>query len=1138
MDHSYQLGQNGLVTYQEWWDSLHTRSSFEAKVLAAFMAALVVVCVLWATTWKLAGDATEALRLVGRTHEVISTLAHIRGDTLQVEVSTQNFRVTGDPAFLTERDATMALREAALARLQRLILDNANQQERWGQLREVLDQRMAISKRVEWLRKTQGQEAANAFIAISPLKETRERTYRLISSMEDAENLLLQNRSAAQQRTQQFMLAAGVAVSLLLLTVLAGSYILIKRQLRDTEASHRALSASEESLSITLHSIGDAVLATDTRGNITRMNPVAERLTGWTRTEALGRPVDEVFQIVNELTRLPAQIPVTKVIASGEVQVLANHTALISRDGREYPIADSAAPIRDGDGQLVGVVLVFRDETVARLAQHAVREHSALLEQRVQERTAQLRESEDHLRSVINNVPALIAFVDAQQRYVYVNQQYLQRFAPERADLSGCTVREILGETRYAIAAPLITKVLQGEPQNYDWQPFPGVWQLINYMPKRDAQDRVTGYYVLGSDITERKLSEEKIQGLYTEVEQRVRELETASRALRTLSAGNRTMLRATDEQGLLDGMCSAIVEAGGYPMAVVWYADPKDAGAPLQAMAQSGYPAGLAGLRLHTGARIDHGQDRGVVVTALRTGHTHVDQDLRSEAGSVPWQAGLHGHAHAVACPLRVADVVMGVLVIYGAEPPPFGQDEVTLLTESADDLAFGIANLRARAEQQRVQDAMQRLTHHDALTGLPNETQFTALLIAAIETATRRRQPFAMLQANIERLSEINDALGFSRGDQMLQEFGARIKSVASPSAKVARLRGDEFAILLPGCDVGAALAMVRRLEDALARPFAIADIGLHVSARIGVSLFPAHGTTPHDLYRHMDIAVHQAKKKGVRHVVYDPSLNHNQSHHLNMAGELQRAIEAGDLMLYVQPKVEIATRRVCGVEGLVRWRHTERGIIPPGEFIGLAEHTGLIKPLTEWVIESGVRLIQSWQKQGHTLPIAVNLSARNLRDESLLDKIRQWQTQWGTAAGLLEMEITESAVMEDAELALRVLHGLRLESITLYLDDFGTGYSSLSYLQKLPVSYIKIDQSFVGDMSLNNDSAVIVRSTIDLAHDLGHKTVAEGVETQAQWDQLAGFGCDIAQGYFIARPMPAEDFPAWLANYQAQG
>jgi EAL domain-containing protein (putative c-di-GMP-specific phosphodiesterase class I) len=328
-----------------------------------------------------------------------------------------------------------------------------------------------------------------------------------------------------------------------------------------------------------------------------------------------------------------------------------------------------------------------------------------------------------------------------------------------------------------------------------------------------------------------------------------------------------------------------------------------------------------------------------------------------------------------------------------------------------------------------------------------------------------------------------------------------------------------------------------MVQRLAAMLSRPFPIADIMLDVSVTTGVALFPQHGETPHDLYRHMDIAVHQAKKKGVAYRVFDPAQNQVQSHRLNMAGELRRAIEGGDLQLYLQPKVAMATGQVCGAEGLVRWKHAERGLVPPSEFIGLAEHTGLIRPLTEWVIDAALRLNHVWQEQGCAQPIAVNLSARNLRDEGLLDTIRKQRATWSVAAGLLKLEITESAVMDDAEFALRVLHSLRDDGIPLYIDDFGTGYSSLSYLQKLPVEYIKIDQSFVRDMATSKDSAAIVRSTIDLVHDLGRKAVAEGIETRAAWDQLAALGCDFAQGYYIARPMPAEAFPSWVQDFQSR-
>jgi diguanylate cyclase (GGDEF)-like protein/PAS domain S-box-containing protein len=1110
---------------------MKSRSSFENKVLLAFTAAVLVVAGLTATTWKVAKDAAEAARWVAHTHEVLNSLTHANGDAYQIELSTQNYRIWGDAARLAERDATIAARETTLRRIKQLTTDNARQQERWTRLREVIDERIAISRRTELLRKTQGLEAATAYAASAPLKETRERMYQLLREMEEEENLLLENRSAEQLRARQIMVGAGALVALLLVALLTATYVLIRRQLRETEASRRALAESEESLSITLYSIGDAVLATDTKGRITRMNPVAERLTGWHIAQALGRSVDEVFHIINEQTRAPAVVPVAKVLATGEVQGLANHTALIARDGSECPIADSAAPIRDATGRVSGVVLVFRDVTVEHQAQRTIREHNELLEQRVRERTAQLHESEEHLRNVISNVPAMIAYVDSQQRYVYVNHQFHECFALGQADITGRTVREILDEERYAIVAPHIAEALQGQPQSYDWQPFPGVWQMINNVPMRDAQNRVTGYYVLGCDITERKNAEKRIQRLNEELEQRVRELEHVSRALKTLSAGNRTMLRATAEQELLDSMCKAIVDAGGYHMAFVCYQN-DDESRSIRPMAETGYPGGLAALSMLKISWGDGEHGRGAVGNAIRTGQTSVVRNMLTDPDYVPWRLHLHGNASGVACPLRVAGKVIGALAIFAIEPDSFGADEVDLLTESADDLAFGIATLRARAEQQKIQEAMQRLARYDALTGLPNEAQFTELLTAAIDAGKRLSQSSAVLQVNIERLNEINVALGFSQGDQILREFGARLSTAAPENAMVARLRGHEFAILLPNSDANAAVTTVHRLEDNLAPPFPIADISLEVSAKIGVALFPEHGSTVHDLFRHMDMAVHQAKKQGVGHVIFDPAQNQDHSHRLAMAGELRRAIESGDLLLYLQPKVEMATGRVCG---LVRWKHAERGLILPGEFIGLAEHTGLIKPLTEWVIETALRLNQAWESKGCALPIAVNLSARNLRDENLLERIRHLQTTWGVASGLLEMEITESMVMDDAEFALRVLRSLRDEGIPLYIDDFGTGYSSLSYLQKLPVDYIKIDQSFVGNMSISKDSWMIVRSTIDLAHDLGRKVVAEGVETQEHWDHLTAFGCDIAQGYFIARPMPAEEFPNWVEQFR---
>lgn len=252
------------------------------------------------------------------------------------------------------------------------------------------------------------------------------------------------------------------------------------------------------------------------------------------------------------------------------------------------------------------------------------------------------------------------------------------------------------------------------------------------------------------------------------------------------------------------------------------------------------------------------------------------------------------------------------------------------------------------------------------------------------------------------------------------------------------------------------------------------------------------------------------------------------------LNMAGDLRRAISGNELRLFLQPKVEFSSGRVCGAEALVRWQHPQRGLLLPGVFIGLAEQAGLIKPLTEWVILAALDLLHDWQARGEALPIAVNFSARNFRDEQLFRQYRRWLAQRDIAPALLEIEITESTVMDDTEYALRMLRALRAEGTPLYVDDFGTGYSSLSYLQKLPIDYIKIDQSFVKAMPNDRDCAMIVRSTVDLVHDLGRKAVAEGVETREHWELLRNLGCDIAQGYFIAKPMPAHEFLPWVAQF----
>ncbi len=625
------------------------------------------------------------------------------------------------------------------------------------------------------------------------------------------------------------------------------------------------------------------------------------------------------------------------------------------------------------------------------------------------------------------------------------------------------------------------------------------------------------------------------LQQRQQEIERANRTLHHVNRALKTLSAGNRTLLRSKEEPALLENMCRVTVETGGYRMAWVGYAE-DDAEKSVRPVAHAG--AGKDYLDTLDISWADTERGRGPVGTAVRTGRYVVVQNIADDPRMAPWrtEAVKHGFASVVALPLHVEGRAVGAFTIYAAEPDAFDDEALALLREMEQDLAFGIATLRDRERQREAERTIERMTSYDTLTGLPNDVSFRKQLAHSLIEAGEQNTSLALLQLDIERFREINESLGFDQGNLLIKEIGARLHAALGKAGRLARLRGDEFAALLPGAGTDRAYEIARRLQQALAEPITLAGVPLDVHANIGIVLFPDHGREVDDLLRRVDLAVQQARKSGSGYTLYAPDGEHDSPRRLALASELRRAIEKDELLLFLQPKVDIATRRVVGAEALVRWKHPVHGLIPPGEFITLAEHTGLIKPLTEWVLTAAVRQGHDWRKQGFALPIAVNLSARNLREAGLLGQIRGLHATWGTQTGHLEIEITESAIMDDPAHALEILRNLKDEGIPLFIDDFGTGYSSLSYLKKLPMDALKIDRSFVSDLGIDKDSEAIVRSTIDLAHDLGLKVVAEGVESEAVWHRLNALRCDQAQGYYISKPMPVELFPAWVTQYHA--
>jgi diguanylate cyclase (GGDEF)-like protein len=427
------------------------------------------------------------------------------------------------------------------------------------------------------------------------------------------------------------------------------------------------------------------------------------------------------------------------------------------------------------------------------------------------------------------------------------------------------------------------------------------------------------------------------------------------------------------------------------------------------------------------------------------------------------------------------------------------------------------------------RVQRQMEEIEHrayYDGLTGLPNRTLFRDRIEQALLAAGRERWTTAVMLLDVDRFKEVNDALGHDTGDLLLRELGERLRVELRANETLARLGGDEFGVLLPTGSAEDAMALADRIHGALMVPFALRGLAIEVAASIGIVVHPRHGEDVDTLLQHADVAMYVAKEAHAGTAVYDADQDENDAARLALAGELRGAIENGELVLHFQPKADLKTGRIVGVEALVRWQHPERGFIPPNDFIPLAERTGLIKPLSRYVVACALQQCAEWKAMGLDLHVAVNLTVPDLLDLDLPDRIAALLTETGVRPEQLELEVTESTILADPFRVRQVLNRLNEMGLRLAIDDFGTGYSSLAYLKRLPVQTIKIDRSFVMDMCDDASDATIVRSTIDLGRNLGLDIVAEGVESQEILDALRDYGCTLAQGYFIGKPMPAEE------------
>jgi diguanylate cyclase (GGDEF)-like protein len=461
----------------------------------------------------------------------------------------------------------------------------------------------------------------------------------------------------------------------------------------------------------------------------------------------------------------------------------------------------------------------------------------------------------------------------------------------------------------------------------------------------------------------------------------------------------------------------------------------------------------------------------------------------------------------------------------------PAFGAGMLLLLA-----LALVVLAYRRSADQRAAEVEHQAL--HDSLTGLPNRALFRDRGQLALATAARNRTSGAVMLLDLDRFKEVNDTLGHDQGDALLRDVATRLKATLRNSDTVARLGGDEFTILLPDVpDKRSAMAVAGKVATALQQPFLVGGVTLDIEVSIGVAVFPEHGDEIDTLVSRADVAMFVSKRDHSGSTAYAAELDANTPRALSLLGELRRALDNGDLFLDYQPKADIATGEVVGVEALVRWKHSTLGLVPPADFVPLAERTGLIYPLTQFVMNTALQECRGWLDSGLELPVAINISARNLLDDQFPELVASLLRKWRVPPRMLQLEITENSMMGDPVRVRASLLALTDLHVTLSIDDFGTGYSSLSYLKDLPVRELKIDRSFVMDLRAHPANRMIVNSVISLGQNLGLRVVAEGVEDQDAWGELAALGCDLAQGFFLARPMSGNDIPAWRLAWLAE-
>ncbi len=744
----------------------------------------------------------------------------------------------------------------------------------------------------------------------------------------------------------------------------------------------------------------------------------------------------------------------------------------------------------------------------ARLHEH--------LEQLVEARTAALRDSEARMRTIIDAEPECVKVVDAEGRLVQMNAAGLAMLdADSLQQVLGGRIAEFVVPAQREAYRAFEAGVLDGKCASFEFE-IVGLkgrhlWLDSHAVPLSDPQDGRPQMLAITRDVTQRRANEAKIKRL--------------NRIYAVLSGINTTIVRVRDEGELFREACRIAVEHGRFIFAWIggFDADTRLVTPAAQAGRDDGYLE-----QINLSAREDAPGGCALTAQALAEKKPVICNDIASDERMAAWSAEAlsRGYRSVTVFPLLIEAQPAGVFALYAAEPDAFDEEEMRLLIEMAGDISFAMEHLK-KVEK------LNYLAYFDAITGLPNRALFYDRLGQHL-LDSQSGETLAVLAIDLEHFRNINESFGRHAGDAVLKQTAERLIHTGVGVDHLARISADCFGMVLS--DKRDEADVMRFLEGqvtpALGKPFELDGKTLRISARAGIAIFPDDGTDADTLYRNAEAALKKTKKSGDKYLFYTPEFNAKAAERLTLENKLRQALELGQFVLYYQPKINLKDGHICALEALIRWQDPEDGLVPPMKFISILEENGMILDVGRWALQQAVADTRQWLQSGLQPPrVAVNVSAIQLRQNDFVDTVKKVLGDNAGAAQYLDLEITESLIMQDIEANIQKLNVIREMGLEVAIDDFGTGYSSLSYIAKLPVNTLKIDRAFIINMANNPDDLSIVAAIISLAHSLDMKVVAEGVETREQANLLRLLKCDEIQGFLFSPAVPAQQISVFL-------